>query len=332
LTTFGSDLGLSEIRGEASTRDGLVYDPLFGPVPKVVGGDDALIQAVDGLQFTGRDTLLAYRSGVTRGFTAPLGAGFFRGLGVAYSTGALHKLEKGAIVQKTTALHVYIGHLGQPSISTQVAALRKLLLGFIPEDDDVRDRETANAFKQVTSGVIPVVVHTQSADIIATVISLKQEVEDLTGVSVKITVAGGTEAHLLAAELAAAHIGVIVINARPYPAVWEQKRILPGPPLSENSTLSTLLSHGVETAIGVSEAWMARNTRLDVAWAALESDMRISKEDAIALASTSLDKLLGGKGLAEDIDLVATEGGGLLEFSGKVVGVMSPLRSTTDLF
>ena len=60
--------------------------------------------------------------------------------------------------------------------------------------------------------------------------------------------------------------------------------------------------------------------------------MRISKEDAIALASTKLERLLGGKGGPKRMDLVATEGGDLLELGSKVVGVMSPSRGSTDLF
>lgn len=57
LTTFGSPIGLAEIRLEPSTGDGVVKDPLTGSVPEIVGGKDAVIRAVDGLQFEGRNTL-----------------------------------------------------------------------------------------------------------------------------------------------------------------------------------------------------------------------------------------------------------------------------------
>ena len=57
LTTYGAPIGLEEINLEPSTRAGVVPDPLLGSVPKVVGGDGALIRAVDGLQFGGRDAL-----------------------------------------------------------------------------------------------------------------------------------------------------------------------------------------------------------------------------------------------------------------------------------
>lgn len=55
-----------------------------------------------------------------------------------------------------------------------------------------------------------------SADIIATLISLKKEVEAKAGNTIKLTIAGGTEAHLLAPELAAANVGVIVTPTRSY--------------------------------------------------------------------------------------------------------------------
>ena len=57
LLSYGSPLGLQEIQGEASTSDGYVYDPLVHVVPEIVGGDEAVIHAADGLQFTTRDAL-----------------------------------------------------------------------------------------------------------------------------------------------------------------------------------------------------------------------------------------------------------------------------------
>lgn len=60
---------------------------------------------------------------------APSARRFYSGLGTFFSTGAAHKLEKGAVLQEVTALHVAVRHFGTPSISTQIAALRRLLLG-----------------------------------------------------------------------------------------------------------------------------------------------------------------------------------------------------------
>jgi hypothetical protein len=60
LTTYGSPLGLVEIRLEPSTNDGNVFDPLAGGnLPSIFskGGEKGLIRAVDGLLFEGRNTL-----------------------------------------------------------------------------------------------------------------------------------------------------------------------------------------------------------------------------------------------------------------------------------
>ena len=55
FTSFGSPLGLVEIRLEPSTNDGVVLDSLSGGDLKILEGE--AIRAVDGLQFGGRNTL-----------------------------------------------------------------------------------------------------------------------------------------------------------------------------------------------------------------------------------------------------------------------------------
>lgn len=66
-----------------------------------------------------------------------------------------------------------------------------------------------------------------------------------------------------------------------------------------------------------------------VGQAALEADGALSRSDAIALASVNLEKLLGLKKPVSD--LVAVKSGSLLDFEGKVVGVISPGRGVVDL-
>lgn len=68
--------------------------------------------------------------------------------------------------------------------------------------------------------------------------------------------------------------------------------------------------------------------------AALESNGRISQDQARALVSTNLERLLGveeavGRGGG---DLVAYRGGGPFDFAGKVVAVVSPERGLVELF
>ena len=64
---------------------------------------------------------------MTTAISAPVTYGFLAGLGAAFSTGARHRLEDGAVVRPVTALHVHIGAALGVSVSTQIATLRKLL-------------------------------------------------------------------------------------------------------------------------------------------------------------------------------------------------------------
>ncbi|KAI0085136.1 carbohydrate esterase family 9 protein [Irpex rosettiformis] len=327
LTTFGTALGLVEITQELSTQDGFVFDPLTQKVPSILGGDTALVRAVDGLQFGTRDALTAYHDGVTTAITAPVGAGFYAGLSTTFTTGVLNKLDDEAIVQDVNAVHVTIRHFGTgPSISTQVGTLRRLLL-------NPPQGQAGEYFQGIVDGRVTLVVNTDSADIIATLVLLKKEVESLKGNSISLTVAGGLEAHLVAKELGEAGVGVVQLPARPFPTTWERRRILPGHPLVEQNSVETLLKHNVTVGVGVEdEISQVRNTRFDIAWLALDAGGSISKAQAIALGSTNVDKLLGGKAkAAEEYDLVATEGGDLLDFSSKVKAVISLKRGLVDL-
>lgn len=64
---------------------------------------------------------------MTTAISAPVTDGFLAGLSVAFSTGARHKLEDGAVVRAVTALHVHVGPTRGASVSTQIATLRRLL-------------------------------------------------------------------------------------------------------------------------------------------------------------------------------------------------------------
>ncbi|KAG8730747.1 hypothetical protein FRC11_005897, partial [Ceratobasidium sp. 423] len=322
LISFGAPLGLEEISAEKSTNDGRVPDPLSGNgVPEVAGGDDLVVRAVDGLSFAGRDTLLAHRAGVTTAVSAPVSRGLFSGASVAFRTGAGHKLEDGAIVNSAPALHLTVRHGSGVSVSTQIATLRRLLLKNTTEK---RHGLVAKAL----DGQVPLVVTVHKADDMATLLELKSEIEDLTSVPLRVTFAGATEAHLIAKEIAAAGVGVIVIPTRSFPASWDQARILPGPPLSRDSLIAKLLKANVTVGVGVIESWEARNTRFDIGWAALEANGDIKKQDALALGTTNLHKLLGLEGNDLFSDLVAYRGGDCFDLASRPVAVVSSARAT----
>ncbi|CAL1706946.1 unnamed protein product [Somion occarium] len=325
LVTFGSNLGLEDIQGEPSTKDGLVPAPLISKVPAIVGGDGAIIRAADGLQFFTRHALLAYRSGITTGIVAPQSQGLLSGLSVAFSTGSEHRLKKGAVVQNVVAVHVAISHSDNlPSVSAQVAALRNLLLGN-------GEGELGYWFEKVTKGKLSLVVDVHSADAIASLIELKREIEGTTFHPLKLTLSGATESYLLPSEISDADIGVILRPIRSFPSSWEMKRISPGPPLSDGTALSTLLAHKVTVAVGAIDPSLARLTRFDVGWAALTAGISVSTEEVLALASVNVEKLLGVSG-SQSGDLVATQSGGLLEFNSKVAAVISSRRGLVDIF
>ncbi|KAJ7685890.1 hypothetical protein B0H17DRAFT_985428 [Mycena rosella] len=321
LTTFGSDLGLSEIMLEPSTTDGPVFDPLTMQVPDILG--NTVVRAVDGLQFAGRNTLYAYRGGVTTAIVAPMGRDFLLGMGAAFATGASNALAKGAIVQSETALHIAVNSQMPASVSTQIAALRNLLFS----------SSASGPWSRVQSAAIPLVITVHNADIMATLLHLKTEFDASSSSSLRMTFAGATEAHLLAAEIGAAGVSVVLAPARPYPESWDYRRILPGPPLSRKTSVMTLLEHGVNVALGVKSDYDVRNARFEIAWAALDSDGAIDYTTAMALSSSNMDKALGldAAGAANE-DFVIYQGGGMFDLESKVLGVASGRRSVVDLF
>ncbi|EKM54391.1 uncharacterized protein PHACADRAFT_258201 [Phanerochaete carnosa HHB-10118-sp] len=334
LVTVGSNIGLHEIIMEGSTTDGPIYDLLAGDPPTVVGGAGYLPKAADGLMFGTRDALLAYRNGVTIAVSPPLHEGsFIGGLSAAFSLGAATKLELGAVVSDVTALHVALTHGDTPSVSTEVAALRRILL-HPPEG------EGQEWYKKAVNGEIPLVVETHNADIIATVILLKREIEIETGQAMKVTILGGGEAYLLAEELAGADVGVIMSPPRPLAYSWDYRRVNPGLPVTNQSAIARLIEAGVTVGIGPQgtsgmpfmSSWAVRNLRFDAGWEMLNAPGTISRASAFALASSNIEKLLGVPLDLYEGDLVATSGGDLLSFEGKVVAVISPRRGRVDFF
>ncbi|KAF9012657.1 carbohydrate esterase family 9 protein [Cyathus striatus] len=340
LMTYGSPLGLQEIEGEPSTGDGELLDALQRNIPRLLDDTGGVVRAVDGLMFGTRNALLAYRSGVTLAtsslarpvlLTVP-GGHLIAGLSATFRTGSAHAMESGAIIQDIAALHVAVSHShpmfegNSVSVSTQIAALRRLLHGW-----ESTNKETGLWFRRASEGTVPLIIDVDNADIMATLLILKSEIENSIGSRMKMVFSGATEAHLLAKEIGEADVGIILSPIRPFPAVWDQRRILPGPPLTNDTTLVTLLEHGVTVGIGVREAWQARNTRFDLDWARLESNGRISEHQVYAMATTDLERLLGVRAV-EGVELVAFEGGGLFDWSSKAAAVISPQRGLVDVF
>lgn len=316
-TSYGSPLGLTEIRLEPSTNDGHVYNPLARDPPAIIG--DTLIRAIDGLQFEGRNMLLAYRGGVTASVVAPSGD-FVQGVSTAFSLGAHHLLEN-ATIKSDVALHVSITMNGAQSVSTQIAALRHLLFG--TGGDEMLER--------VRNGRSTLVVDVNNADIMATLLRLKAEYENRTSKTLRLTFAGASESHLLANEIASAGVSVIVTQPKPFPDTWDERRILPGPPLTADSLVSVLLAAGVNVGVGLTNEFEARHLRFEASRVVLSANGSIDLATALKLVTTNLEKALGIHDTMPQ-DLVAYPGGHVFDFEGKAVAVISEQLGRIDLF
>ncbi|KAG6831393.1 hypothetical protein H0H92_010995 [Tricholoma furcatifolium] len=211
--TYGSPLGLEEIAGELSTGDGIPYDAFSRNIPDILDDSGGIVRAMDALMFQTRDALnsdrTAYRSGVTLS-TSSLAKTYYldgtpghiiSGLSTTFRVGAAHVMERGAIVQDVSALHVRISRphplIGKgASVSTQISALRRLLFGW-----ESKDKETGYWFRQAAEGVIPLVIDVDNVDIMASLLIMKVEVEDRIGSRMRMVFSGASEAHLLAEEI-----------------------------------------------------------------------------------------------------------------------------------
>ena len=63
-----------------------------------------------------------------------------------------------------------------------------------------------------------------------------------------------------------------------------------------------------------------------------ESDGRITVTEALNMASSNIEKLLGIKPQFVNQDLVVVSGGGPFSFESKAIGMISPRRGVVDLF
>ncbi|KAK7001003.1 carbohydrate esterase family 9 protein [Favolaschia claudopus] len=335
MMTFGSSLGLEEISSEPSTGDGSPYNPFIEPVPPILNDPAALASAAEALMFGTRSALTAYRFGVTSATVRETSSGDARniisGLSTTISTGASHAMERGAIIQKYTALHVAIqrpdpiSKTRQVSVSNQIAGLRRLLLGW-----ETQETDTKRWSKKAAEGVIPLVIDVGSADIMATLLILKTEVENQLGTRMRMVFSGAAEAHIIAPEIRNSNVGVI-LDAKPGVGVWDDRRALPGLPLTNDTTLAVLFKEGVKLGLRCQEAQDARNMLFDLTWAMLASNGVIKKKEAYALVSSNLQDLLGV--VTEDVgDLVAYAGGGPFDMSSKTAAVISASRGVVDVF
>lgn len=331
FTAFGSTLGLNEIDAESSTDDG--------------DNSDVFSRAVDGLALDNKKLKVAHEYGVTRAITAPKFAGggdsARQGLSVGFSTSAKTSLDEGAVWADEVSVHYTLSLSAKrdktPSISSAIGAFRhKLLTAVSTSEGDIKDPYSEEAYlKKVVAGDLPLVLTVHSADTIAAILKVKSLVESeiaattttsstTTGTPKKLRVAlvGGAEAHLLAPELAAAGVGVVLAPAQSYAESWDQRRALTGAPLTNGTAIDKLVEAGVVTAIGLEEDWLIRDLALLAGVAYKNGGGRLSEKSALDLISTNVYKMLGLEEKAE-----STGEGHFVVFEGSPLEIGSRVKA-----
>ncbi|CAG8677268.1 24161_t:CDS:10 [Cetraspora pellucida] len=277
FTAVAPSLGLSELYREPSTTDGrvtAVSDP---------NNAEGIIYAIDGLKLGGKHLEVAHKAGVFVAVTAPLSSeGVLTGVSMAFETGANSVLEYDPqpIVKENVALHAQIGTQFKYS---QIALIRKTLIKNLKQD---------NIFGRAARGEIPLVVYTHSKDEIASLIRLKIQVEN-NGGQLNLVILGGTEAHILAVELAKHKIPVILIPLRAIPESWTAQHALTGAPITNKTGIDILYANGVKIGIGVVVSGSERNLIWDAGWAHINSRGLISEKDSLGFISWNLEEILG---------------------------------------
>lgn len=82
-------------------------------------------------------------------FLSVYGDNMIAGVSATFRTGASHAMERGAVIQDVTALHLIMGRSHplfpnkRPSVSSQIATLRRLLYGW-----EANERETGEWFRK----------------------------------------------------------------------------------------------------------------------------------------------------------------------------------------
>lgn len=329
FTAFSSSLGLIEIDAERDTHD--------GKLPT-----DGVSRAVDGLLFGGKQLARAWEHGVTRAISAPsTGSIDAKGVSAGFKTAAKHKLKEGAIWADEVGLHYTLTLSAKsdktPSMSSAIGALRAKLLDAIDAGEinetsvpTKEQYEEKTYLRRVVSGSMPLILSAHSADTIASIIRLKAEVEAAIARSaftsaptLRVVVIGGAESHLVAQELSATAIAVVLAPLLPHAQTWDQRRSLTGAPLTNGTTINYLLDAGVLIGISVEEVWETRDLGLLAGIAYANSEGRLSFKEALDLIGANFYKMLGIEGVAESgrgVDWVVWEGSPL-EIGGRIRGM-----------
>ncbi|KAK4452245.1 hypothetical protein QBC34DRAFT_42252 [Podospora aff. communis PSN243] len=284
FTGFGGTLGLNSIDAEATTDNG--------------DDGDVFSRAEDGLQLDDKKLHVSYRYGVTKAISAPKfsGQSTHHGTSTGFLTGATTVLEDGTVFANDVAVHYSIGHFGRggPTVSAYIGGIRRKLLDAAALKQAPSDPYSESAYLQrVVNGSLPLAVIVHSADIIAAILKVKAAVDAVTKSSIRLVIVGGGEANVVAGELAAAKVAVILLPFLSYRLTWEERRALTGAPLTNGTNIDTLIDAGVDVAIGMEGDYTVRTLGLSAGVAFKNGGGRLTEKEALGLVSGNLYKIFG---------------------------------------
>ncbi|KAF8851484.1 hypothetical protein BDZ45DRAFT_808264 [Acephala macrosclerotiorum] len=298
LTAVSVALGLGEIATDDNTGDGTAN----------TGGDlETIPYAKYGVHLDGKSFARARIGGVTKAITAPKTRGFPGGVSVAIKTSGKKNVLNGGIVKDDVALHFKVGSASKsdklPTVSSAISKFRQFL---------AENKGKDSIYGKAANGSFPLVVHAENEFDIQQLIKIKQETPAL-----DLVLFGGGGAHLVADELAAANISVILTANRGAPDTFEKINTLPGPPLSKMPA-EILSDAGVTFGLaieGESDSHI-HNIPIEAAWAAKYAGL--SSKQAVDLVSRNIEKILSLDVKEESRDFVIYEGNPF-EFGASVV-------------
>ncbi|KAJ4157984.1 uncharacterized protein LMH87_008531 [Akanthomyces muscarius] len=282
FTAYGN-LGLVEISAEETTNNGRTK---------------AFTRAIDGLQFDGKVLSVAGKYGVTRAVSPPLGAGGPLGVSAAFVTTASTSIEDDAVFASDAAVHYTLDSSVKYDKKSYAEAFgelrRKLLDAATASKDNITDAHSEAAYLQrVVAGDLVLALSISSADGIASALRIKSEVESATSSHIRLAIIGGAESYLVADQLAAAKVGVILTPLQQLGGSWDARRALVGAPLHNGTAVDRLVAAGVVVGAGLSEEWRVRDMAFEAGTAWRNSNGKISQKDALDIVSTNVYKVLG---------------------------------------
>lgn len=303
FVAFGSTIGLNGIDAESDTDNG--------------ASPNVFSRGVDGLALDTKKLHAAHRHGVTRAISAPKFSGgqTHHGTSVGFLTGATTALQPDAVFAPDAAVHYTLDLSSKrgdntPSISSAVGALRHKLLDAISTLNTTLPDPFSEAsyLRKVVTGTLPLALTVHSADTISAVLAVKETVQSRAPHPLRFVIIGGAESHLVAPELAAAEVGVVLAPLLSYRTTWDQRRALTGAPLTNGTAVDALVAAGVKVAIGGEEDWRVYELGLLAGIAYANGGGRIGEREALGLVGRNLYDMLGLEEKGEAEHFVVFEG------------------------